>query len=192
MKEEFRDIKGYEGLYQVSNLGKVKSLTRENQFYLNDIKVTRILNSHIMKFHLNHGYLRVLLSKNGKRKWFFVHRLVAEAFIPNPNNLPFINHKSEIKTENNVENLEWCNAKYNVNYGTCKKRISKANTNNPKLSTPIKCLDLETNEITYYPSIPEASRQLKILRESIRDSIYKCKKPYKKRYIFSEIKEQEN
>ena len=170
MKEEFRDIKGYEGLYQVSNLGKVKSLTRENQFYLNDIKVTRILNSHIMKFHLNHGYLRVLLSKNGKRKWFFVHRLVAEAFIPNPNNLEQVNHLDFNRKNNCVENLEWISLKENIQYSQ---------------ATKIKCLDLKTNEITYFPSINEAARQMNIWNSAVYFSIYKYNVPYKNRYIFS-------
>ena len=179
--EIWKPIQGYEN-YMVSSHGRVKSLN------YNHTGKEKILQNILD----NSGYYRVNLSKDGKWKPFLVHRLVGKTFIPNPDNKPFINHRDETRCNNCVENLEWCTPKYNVNYGTCKERISKANTNNPKLSTPIKCFDLETNEITYYPSIPEASRQLKILRESIRDSIYKNKKPYKKRYIFTEIKEARN
>lgn len=106
--EEFRDIKGYEGLYQVSNLGRVKSLN------YNHTKKEKILKWSKDK----DGYLISSLCKEGKHKTFTVHRLVAEAFLDNPHNYPCINHKDENKTNNNVENLEWCTVKYNVNYGT--------------------------------------------------------------------------
>ena len=122
MKEEWRDIKGYEGLYQVSNLGRVKSLIRGtgNQFRFSKVEV--ILKPHLTK----KGYFRLSLSKNNKRKSFQVHRLVAEAFIPNPNNYPQVNHKDENKTNNCVDNLEWCTNKYNCNYGNHGEKISKA------------------------------------------------------------------
>ena len=114
MKEEWRYIKEYEGLYQVSSLGRVKSLN-----YRNSNK------EKILKLNLNKsGYLHICLSKNGKVKAFNVHRLVAQAFIPNPNNYPIINHKDEDKSNNCVNNLEWCTYGYNSNYGTCKHRIS--------------------------------------------------------------------
>lgn len=103
MKEEFRPIKGYEGLYEVSNLGNVRN-----------VKTGRILKS----FDNKRGYLTIRLSKNGKSSKFYIHRLVAEAFISNPNNYPVINHKDEIKTNNSIDNLEWCTQKYNINYGT--------------------------------------------------------------------------
>lgn len=126
--------------------------------------------------------------KEGKRKIFYLHRLVANAFIPNPENKPFINHKDETRTNNCVENLEWCTAKYNTNYGTCIKRIaenvSRAMLNNPKISTKIKCLDLEKKETTYFPSIREAARQMNISQSAISRSMFKCKSPYKKRFIF--------
>nr|UVX78839.1 MAG: zinc-binding loop region of homing endonuclease [Bacteriophage sp.] len=104
--EEFRDIKGYEGLYQVSNLGIVKNI-----------------KGRIMKQCKDrYGYLTISLCKEGKHKTFSVHRLVAEEFIPNENNYPCINHKDEDKTNNNVNNLEWCDYKYNSNYGTAIER----------------------------------------------------------------------
>ena len=104
MEEIWKDIKGYEGLYQVSNLGRVKSLKFGKE---------RILKPGRKKI----GYLIVLLyDNNGICKWFRIHRLVAEAFIPNPNNLPEVNHKDEDKSNNRVSNLEWCTRQYNNEY----------------------------------------------------------------------------
>ena len=116
MKEEWRDIKGYEGKYQVSNLGRVKSLKDSKENYRE-----KILSNSTDK----RGYSNVNLYKNGKRNYFKVHRLVAEAFIPNPNNYPQVNHKDENKTNNCVSNLEWCTHEYNINYGTRNKRVSE-------------------------------------------------------------------
>lgn len=176
MLEIFKDIKGYEGLYQVSNLGRVKSLGNNK---------TR--KERILKQGQNKGYLQVSLCKDGKPERFFVHRLVAETFISNPTGLPQVGHLDENPANNQVKNLCWCSAKENCNWGTHNEKLSKSMTNNTKISTPIKCLDLETNEITYYPSIKEISRQLKFPLSSIMHSIYDTKSPYKNRYIFSEI-----
>lgn len=107
--EEWRDIPGYEGLYQVSSLGRVKSL------HFNKWK---IISQRIR----GKGYYAVTLCKNKSQKDFYVHRLVAEAFIPNPNNLPQVNHKSEVKMDNFVDNLEWCDNLYNINFGTRTER----------------------------------------------------------------------
>ena len=114
MEEIWKDIKGYEGKYKVSNLGNVKSLN-----YCNT-NTSKILSGAIMP----NGYKKICLYKNGKQKNFLVHRLVADAFIPNPNNLPQINHKDENRANNNVSNLEWCTAKYNSNYGNHKIKLS--------------------------------------------------------------------
>jgi hypothetical protein len=122
MKEIWRDIPNYEGLYQVSNLGRVKVLDRDvNSGIKNNINVKR--KGKILKQYVKNGYLQVTLTVNNKRKYINVHRLVAQAFIPNPNNLPQVNHKDENKQNNYVENLEWCSAKYNCNYGSRNKRI---------------------------------------------------------------------
>lgn len=122
MKEIWKDINGYEGIYQISNLGNVKSLDRYvNSAIKNNSKVKR--KGQLLKPKLNQGYYEVSLIVGNNRKWFKVHRLVAEAFIPNPNNYPQINHKDEIKTNNRVDNLEWCDAKYNCNYGTRNSKI---------------------------------------------------------------------
>ena len=108
----WKNIKGYEELYQVSNYGRVKSLRKNG----------KIINGYID----GKGYMQVALSKNGKKKWFRIHRLVAQAFIPNHDNLPIINHKDENKLNNRVDNLEWCTTKYNNCYGTRIKRVSEA------------------------------------------------------------------
>lgn len=164
--EEWRPIKGYEN-YMVSSKGKVKSL---NYNKTGKEKILKPAND-------GHGYLFVQLCKNGKVKKMKVHRLVANAFIPNPNNYPIINHRDETRCNNCVENLEWCTVAYNNSYGT----------RTEKCSTSIKCFDLQTNQEIIFPSINEAGRQLKIRQTTIWSSIYICNSPYKKRYIFTEV-----
>lgn len=114
--EVWKPVEGYEGLYEVSNLGRVRSL---NFNHTGQIRVFKPTTD-------SYGYLHVGLYKNGKPKTFKVHRLVASAFIENPGNLEQVNHKDEDKTNNRVENLEWCDSRYNINYGTRNSRVSKA------------------------------------------------------------------
>ena len=114
MQEIWKDITGYEGLYQVSNFGRIRSLDRVSTS-------GRHLKGKIMKPVAN-PYMRIALCKDGNKISFIVHRLVAEAFIPNPNNYTCINHKDEDKTNNNVDNLEWCTYKYNNIYSNIAQR----------------------------------------------------------------------
>lgn len=145
MNEEWRDIPGYEGLYQVSASGMVRSLyERTNQRGYNLIKA---------KEHSKMPYLSVPLYKDGGYKLQRVHRLVAMAFIPNPDNLPQVNHKDENPRNNNVDNLEWCTAEYNNKYGN----HPRANINHPSLSRPVSQYK-DGVFIATYQSISEARR----------------------------------
>ena len=149
--EEWRDIKGFEGKYMVSNLGIVKSLNYNNTG-----------KEGIMEPHDNgKGYLRVQLCKNGKGKWYRINRLVALAFIPNPDNLPEVNHIDKDKTNNKVENLEWCTTQYNVEYSQAKAVIG---------------IDKVSGLILKFPSIMEAERQTGISNKHICDCLKgRCK-----------------
>lgn len=124
MEEIWRDIEGYEGLYQVSNLGRVRSLDRIVQQLNRWGKYqSRSYPGCVLNPGVTHdNYQSVSLTRQGKSASYSVHRLVAQAFIPNPDNLPQVNHKDENLSNNCVDNLEWCTAKYNSNYGT---RIDK-------------------------------------------------------------------
>lgn len=146
MNEIWKDIKGYEGLYQVSNLGNVKSLCN------NKTRKEKILKPKQRK-----GYLYVGLCKNGKVKQYLVHRLVAEHFIPNPNNLPQIDHINTNKTDNRVENLRWV--------------TQKENSNNPltidKLNKPIIQFSKDGELIKKWNSAMDVQRELGIKQTNI-------------------------
>lgn len=122
--EIWEPISGYEGLYEVSNLGRVKSLGKL-LYNINKNTYNFYAYERILRPSTNKGYLQVNLSKNGILKCFRVHKLVAMAYIPNPNNYLQINHKNEIRNDNRAENLEWCNSKYNNNYGNRNTKLSK-------------------------------------------------------------------
>ena len=148
--ETWKDIKGYEGIYQVSNLGRVKSLPVKSK--------TKYFKGGILKTSVDKvGYVCVSLS----RKTYKVHRLVAEAFIDNPYDYRCVNHKDEDKTNNRVDNLEWCTHKYNNNYGTRNKKISQ------NAGRRILQYDLEGNLIRVWDSISNASRYYGVKRWTI-------------------------
>lgn len=132
--EEWKDIPGYEGLYQISNLGRLKSKKNNKEI----IKKTYI--------NRKNGYEYCFLYKNSNLKSILTHRIVAYLFLPNPNNYPCVNHKDENRQNNKVSNLEWCDYKYNLNYGNrCKKYSKKVNQ-----------YDLNNNYIKTWDSLKEA------------------------------------
>lgn len=156
--EVFLSVPGYEGLYEVSNLGNIKSLRSGKLLKQSSDKV---------------GYKLVSLTKDGKSRSFSVHRLVAMAFLPNPENLPEVNHKDETHDNNCVENLEWCSKKYNRNYGTYKERMSKTQKalgtrNNKSISAYSKT----TNKfVKSYDSIQDAEKELKLSKGTISKAL---------------------
>ena len=155
--EEWMDIEGYEGLYQVSNEGRIKSLHREIIYKDGRKKVLeeRILHNFLSDL----GYYHVMLSKDGVPKRYKVHRLVAKAFIPNPMNLPIINHKDECKTNNVVENLEWCDQNYNIHYGTMIDRGKEKQLNRSDLSKEVEQYNLDGDLVETFKSASEIERK---------------------------------
>lgn len=158
MKEEiWRDAVGYEGYYQVSNLGRVRSLDRYVNHWPHG---EQLIKSRLLKQNNDgRGYNVVTLCKNGTKTTHRVHRLVAEAFIPNPNAYPCINHKDEDKTNNMADNLEYCTVKYNSNYGTRNNRLGEKLTNRPDESKSVLQFTLDGEFVNEYPSMAEAQRQ---------------------------------
>lgn len=141
--EVWKDVVGYEGFYKVSNKGNVRSVVRKDS-------IGRKCGGRKRKhFCREGGYPEVNLYKDGLRKQKLIHRLVAEAFISNPNDFPEVNHKDENKKNNCVENLEWCTSEYNTNYGTLIERLSKK----------VRAVNVETDEVIRFKSTMEAGRK---------------------------------
>ena len=142
--EVWRDVKGYEGYYQVSNKGNVYSVERK------DSRGNKCGGRTLKPRYDKRGYFKVGLYKNGKMQNKLIHRLVTEAFIPNPENLPEVNHRDEVKTNNELSNLEWCDKSYNASYGTRIERIRQ------KQSKKVKAVNVETGEALTFSSVKEA------------------------------------
>ena len=170
MEEVWKDIEGYEGRYQISNYGRLLSLNYHNTGVPNIIKP---------KTH-RHGYVFYILYKDGTRKAFMAHRLVALAFISNPNNYPIINHKDENKLNNYFENLEWCTCSYNVKYSLalhelepkhiCKRRYSKRKKRKAapyKYFRKLVQFDSNMTEIRTYENLAKCVRETKYSNWSI-------------------------
>ena len=167
--EVWKDIVGYEGLYQVSNLGRVKSLKRKVYAGRNRMRwqYERILSNNKTN---GNGYIVVSLNKESKSKNKYVHRLVAEAFLENPNNYKYINHKDQNTFNNNVNNLEFCTAQYNSTYHDAHIKRGLKHRNNLANSKKVYQLDENENIIKEFPSMAEANRQL----GTNHTSIYAC------------------
>ena len=163
MEEVWKDIAGYEGLYQVSNFGRVKSLDREKS---NGTGVY-ILKGKIKTANERRGYLGTQLYKNHKLKNVYVHRLVAEAFIPNTDGQETINHINGNKLDNRVENLEWVSNAENVKHAFQTGLNGTEHMRNHKGSIPVAQYDKNMVLIGTYPSMMEAERQTHITNRSI-------------------------
>ena len=144
--EIWKDVHGYEGLYKVSNKGNVYSVRRLNS------RGRKCGGRMVKPRHHVGGYLRVSLYENGIKKDELVHRLVLEAFVDNPNNLPEVNHLDEDKTNNELSNLEWCTREYNNNHGTRTERVTQIQ------SRKVKGVNVENGEIIRFKSTMEAGR----------------------------------
>jgi hypothetical protein len=172
--EVWKPIPGYEGLYEISNLGRIRRLTwkfvRGSDFG---------------------GYRRVNLIKNGEQKSFLVHRLVAEAFIPNENEYPFINHMDENPSNNSADNLEWCTPAHNVNWGTGNERRREHSPNR----TAVISVDMKTGATERFKSIGEAFAKIVPNGKrtgSISEALNGKRKSAYGRYWFFDYSNQEN
>ena len=160
MKEVWKDIKGYEGLYQISNYGNVRSLDK----IIVDKYKKYLMKGKQLKLNIRNTYYVINLVKNKKRKSFQVHRLVAEAFLSNPNNYKIVNHKDENPLNNNVDNLEWCTQKHNVNhskYKMCHIKNTKLpkNTNEKYIQLRYKKYRVSISQLKFdklFPTLEEA------------------------------------
>ena len=157
-KEIWKDIEGYEGYYMVSNMGRVKSVERTARIG----RGYRTVPERILKTCKTvKGYLYVYLYKDGKAKWYRIHRLVATAFCENPEGYTEVNHKDENKQNNCMENLEWCSRQYNNTYNGRAKKVAE------KQSKPVIAIEKRTGLIVEFASTHEAERKLGIAHQNI-------------------------
>ena len=179
MEEIWKPVRGFEDRYQISNMGRLKSFAQDKVY------------GKIKAGHQEHkGYLVAkLYDGNHGSEHRKVHRIVAEAFLDNPDHLPYINHKDEDKTNNRVDNLEWCTNEYNMNYGTRNERAGLSNRNCPTTSKGVYSED-ENGNIEYFPSVGEASRQTGLQHANIVRALkHKCPRCGKRHWFYSDCNE---
>ena len=145
--EVWKDVAEYEGFYQVSNRGNVRSVARRDS--IGRKRGGRLLAPS----YGGNGYPQVDMYKNGKSKKKYIHRLVAETFLPNTNGFPQVNHRDENKVNNNVKNLEWCTSEYNNSYGTKTERTAQTQ------SKKVRASNIKTNEVVKFNSTHDAGRK---------------------------------
>lgn len=163
--EIWKDIEGYEGIYQVSNLGRVKSIARKVKYSRGNHSYYQYQQERLLSANQkSNGYLECSLYKDSKRTHKYIHRLVADAFIDNPNNLPVVNHIDEDKQNNKVDNLEWCTVSYNNTYGT---RIDRKVKNTDYRKNSRKIIGEKNNIRIVFYSIVAAKKITNINRSSI-------------------------
>lgn len=171
--EIWKPVIEYEEYYEVSNLGRVRRTASSNPHYNSD---------GILKPNIRRGYYYVVLCVNNIHKSCNIHRLVASSFISNPDNFPYINHKDENKLNNRVENLEWCTAKYNTNYGSGLQRRGETRRIKHSRGKPIIVTDINGDLIKRFDTITECSIYLGTHRSNIA-KIIKKKSIYKQKLI---------
>ena len=188
--EEWRPVVGYEGLYEVSSLGRVRSLDR----YIDTVSglgepYKRFSKGRVLKLlYNNKGYLHITLYNGTTDKQKLVHRLVAQAYIPNPYNLPEVNHKDQNPVNNRVDNLEWCDRIYNVNYADGRERHRRA------VSRPIEQLTMDGQHIAYYLGIKTICKNTNMCRRSIQRCLHGLKRhksAYGYRWRYADISKDE-
>ena len=165
--EIWKPIKDYENEYEISNYGEVKSLARNTT------------KGKILKSFLQNGYLRVMLSKNNKKRWYSIHRLVAETFILNSENKPQINHKDGNKLNNHVDNLEWCTASENIVHSINNKLRTIKNGGQHKLSKKVYQFNLDGEVVKIWDSLNDIHRELGISAGNISNCCNGKKKSIK-------------
>lgn len=181
MKELWLPVVGYEGLYEVSNQGNIRSVARRIPHSKKGY--TRVFYGSVLTPITNksrNNYCYISLKKDGKKKNLLLHRLIAQAFIPNPENKNQINHKDYNPCNNAVNNLEWCDSKYNLNYSLCNRKDQKG-----KHGRKVTAYDMSGNLIGSYNTVREAARQLNVYGQNIC-SILSGKNKWIKGYTFKD------